>query len=145
MMLVGFLPVHLQGFYGWLIFVKSWIYFFGSHFGFFSIYIYILVKVISNLLCWNSIWYFFELLSEQLINCPWYKQFVFINCCCYYHYYWFSSSTPDVQNMEVIIINFTRRDIDISYCQLCSASELRQEEMVAPSHLSFHFVFRYDH
>ena len=34
MSLVGFLPVHLQGFYGWLIFVRSWIYFFGSHFGF---------------------------------------------------------------------------------------------------------------
>ena len=33
MSLVGFLPVHLQGFYGWLIFVRSWIYFFGSHFG----------------------------------------------------------------------------------------------------------------
>ena len=28
------LPVRLQGFYGWLIFVTSWIYFFGSHFGF---------------------------------------------------------------------------------------------------------------
>ena len=35
MSFVGFLPVHLQGFYGWLIFVRSWIYFFGSHFGFF--------------------------------------------------------------------------------------------------------------
>ena len=34
MSLVGFLPVHLQGFYGWLIFVRSWIYFFGSHFGY---------------------------------------------------------------------------------------------------------------
>ena len=34
MSLVGFLPVHLQGFYGWLIFMRSWIYFFGSHFGF---------------------------------------------------------------------------------------------------------------
>ena len=31
---VGFLPVRLQGFYGWSIFVRSWIYFFGSHFGF---------------------------------------------------------------------------------------------------------------
>ena len=31
---VGFLPVHLQGFYGWSIFVRLWIYFFGSHFGF---------------------------------------------------------------------------------------------------------------
>ena len=29
MSLVGFLPVHLQGFYGWLIFVRSWIYLFG--------------------------------------------------------------------------------------------------------------------
>ena len=35
MSLVGSLPVHLQGFCGWLIFVRSWIYFFGSHFGFF--------------------------------------------------------------------------------------------------------------
>ena len=34
MSLVGFLPVHLQGFCGWLIFVRSWIYYFGSHFGF---------------------------------------------------------------------------------------------------------------
>ena len=31
---VGFLPVRLQGFYGWSIFMRSWIYFFGSHFGF---------------------------------------------------------------------------------------------------------------
>ena len=30
---VGFLPVRLQGFYGWSIFVRLWIYFFGSHFG----------------------------------------------------------------------------------------------------------------
>ena len=30
----GFLPVCLQGFYGCSIFVKLWIYFFGSHFGF---------------------------------------------------------------------------------------------------------------
>ena len=34
MSVVGFLPVHLQGFYGWLIFVRSWIYFFESHIGF---------------------------------------------------------------------------------------------------------------
>ena len=32
MSLVGSLPVHLQGFCGWLIFVRSWIYFFGRPF-----------------------------------------------------------------------------------------------------------------
>ena len=34
MLHVCFLPVNLEGFYGWSIFVRSWIYFFGSHFGF---------------------------------------------------------------------------------------------------------------
>ena len=53
MSLVGFLPVHLQGFYGWLIFVRSWIYFFGRHFGFSYVccrfwVIYIGVRVFAN-------------------------------------------------------------------------------------------------
>ena len=54
MSLVGSLPVHLQGFCGWLIFVRSWIYFFGSHFGNSTIIIFLKKVKYTRNTCWRK-------------------------------------------------------------------------------------------
>ena len=63
---VGFLPVHLQGFYGWSIIERSWIYFFGSHFGF--SYIYIFKHVWLNNKDTFCLYNFIKILSSFLIE-----------------------------------------------------------------------------